>query len=222
MTLRSIIFDLDGTLTNFNIKTREAKMAFLERVKQMGVSSRFLTLDRPMEILLRYLEKNHGLDRDLLLKLADECFSPYELAAAENAKLKPGAKTILSKLKTLGYELGIASNNCRECIEIVLRKFELADFFSEVVTRNDVKRLKPHEEMIFEIMRRLKVKPWETVYVGDSIADIVAGKRAGVITVAIKNRRSFLRLPAKIYPDFAINELGELIEVVKHLEERSF
>jgi len=222
MTLRSVVFDLDGTLTHFNIKTRDAKIAFLRRIREMGINSRFLTLDRPVEILLRYLEKSHGLDRDFLLKIADECFSPYEVEAAERAELKPEARAILGKLKTLGYKLGIASNNCRECIEIVLRKFELVDFFNEVVTRNDVKRLKPHEEMLFEVMRRLKVKPWETVYVGDSIADVVAGKRAGTFVVAIENKHSVTRLPAKIYPDFVIENLNELTGVIKLLEERSF
>jgi len=222
MSLKGVIFDLDGTLTHFNIKTKEAKTAFLKKVRAMGVRSKLLAPDRPMEILLRYLETYHGLNRDLLMKIADECFSPYEMEAAERAELKPKARSVLSKLKSLGYELGIASNNCRECIDRVLRRFRLEDFFTGVVTRNDVKRLKPHEEMLFEVMRRLRIKPWEAIYVGDSIADVVAGKRAGVYVVAIKDSGSSIKLPAKIRPDYVIEDLGGLVDVVKHLEERSF
>ena len=85
-----------------------------------------------------------------------------------------------------------------------------------------MKRLKPHEEMLFEVMRRLRIKPWEAIYVGDSIADVVAGKRAGVYVVAIKDCGSSIKLPAKIRPDYVIEDLGGLVDVVKHLEERSF
>jgi len=220
MGVKGVVFDLDGTLTYFNVRMREAREAFLRRIKSLGVGSRLLTPDRPLEIIIRYLERRHGLSRDLLMRLADESFTPYELEAAETAELRPEARLVLDRLKSMGYRLGIASNNCRICVDRVLRRLGLEGYFAAVVTRNDVRRLKPHEEMIVEAVGRLGIEPREAVYVGDSIVDVVAGRRAGALVALLRGGSSSTMLPARTRPDYVLKDLEDLIQAIEG--ERSF
>jgi len=60
-----------------------------------------------------------------------------------------------------------------------------AKFFSYILGRNHVRNMKPDPEGIFFIMNAVGAKVSETVMIGDTYVDILAGKRAGVKTVAV-------------------------------------
>jgi phosphoglycolate phosphatase len=53
-----------------------------------------------------------------------------------------------------------------------------------VVCGDTTPHAKPHPEPLFEAARRLGLAPSECVYVGDDERDIVAGRAAGMRTVA--------------------------------------
>ena len=219
MNVRGVIFDLDGTIIRFSPKIAEAKKLFLQKLKELGIDSPLITRERPIEIILRYLERTGKAGRKQLMKIANDCFLPYEKSAVEEAELRPGAGRVLRKLKELDYRVGLVSNNSKVGVELALKRFNLRVFFDDIVTREDVQWLKPHEEPLLTAMKNLDVKPWETVYVGDSVLDVVAGKRAGALVVMISSdARESLRVPARVSPDYLIKGLEELIDVVKSLE----
>lgn len=60
-----------------------------------------------------------------------------------------------------------------------------AKFFSYILGRNHVRNIKPDPEGIFLIMNTVGAKASETIMIGDTYVDILAGKRAGVKTVAV-------------------------------------
>ena len=218
MGIKGVLFDLDGTIVSFSPEIAEAKLVFLKKLRQIGVHSPLLSFQRPMEVILRYLERSRGLDREYLMNMANECFLPYERRAADEAKLTPGVDFLLRKLKHLDYKLGLVSNNSRMAVDLVLRKFELYDRFDDVVTRDDVRWLKPHEEPLITAMSNLKIKPWETIYVGDSAVDVIDGKRAGTIVVSFSNDSSYIKIPARMDPDYVIGKLEDLIGIIKLIE----
>jgi len=52
--------------------------------------------------------------------------------------------------------------------------------FDIVLCAGEVNPPKPHPETILTICRQLSIPPQETVVIGDTVADMVMGKRAGV------------------------------------------
>ena len=64
---------------------------------------------------------------------------------------------------------------------------------------DDVKRRKPAPDMILKACKMLKVKPKNTILVGDTINDMIAGKRAGCVTMGYK-----------IKGDYTVNNLRKI------------
>lgn len=215
MGIDAVIFDLDGTLTDFSLRMLDARREFIERIRRMGVDLGALDEHKPAEIIITYLERFRGVPREYSRTVLDECIEPYELEAAERAGLRDGGARVLEKLRSAGYRLGLASNNSRRCIEIVLTRLGLRGFFDAVVSRDDAARLKPHEEVVVKAMDRLNALPRRTVYVGDSAVDVIAGKRAGAHVVAIAGGADPREKLLESGADYIINKLDDLIGVVE-------
>jgi len=222
MSVEAVIFDLDGTLIEADLRMREAKIEFLKRLRMLGINSKAFNVRRPAETIIAYLERYHRVDREILLKVLEESFKPYEVEAAEKAKLRVGARRVLEKLKLIGCKLGLASNNSRRSVEMVLEKLGVENPFNAIVTREDVRRLKPHEEMLIKAVKRLGTAPWRSLYVGDSAADVIAGRRAGVHVAAILGGADSKDRLLKSRPNYLIEGLEEVLEVVRILERRTF
>ena len=220
MGIEVVIFDLDGTLIDSELRSEDAKRDFLRNLRDRGIDPGRVSPRRPAEIIITYLERYRSADRRFLMRVLEESFEPYEAEAAEKARLKPGVGEVLERLKAIGCRLGLASNNSRRSIERILRKFDLERLFSAVVSRNDVRRLKPHEEPILKVLKILGSTPWKALYVGDTIIDVIAGRRAGVHVATIADGGS----PPKSLAinGYTMRTLEDVFEVIRMLEERSF
>jgi len=224
MNIESILFDFDGTIIDSSLRIAEAKRDFLKRLKELGIDPGRISSRKPAELIITYLERYRAVDRGFLRQVLEESFKPYEMEAAEKASLRPGARKVLTKLRLIGYRIALVSNNSRTCINRVMERLDLEDLFDIVVSREDVRRLKPHEEPILKAVDRLKSAPWRSLYVGDSIVDVIAGKRAGTHVVALADIMSSDNPPTENshHPDYIIERLEDLLEVVRLLEKRDF
>jgi HAD superfamily hydrolase (TIGR01509 family) len=221
MGVDAIIFDLDGTLTSFSLRILDAKREFVKRIREMGIDLGALDERKPAEIIITYLERFQGFPREYSRRILDECIEPYELEAAEMARLRDNGRAVLERLKSVGYRLGLASNNSRRCIEIILMRLGIRGFFDAIVSRDDAVRMKPHEEIVIRAVEHLKTLPRKAVYIGDSAVDVIAGKRAGAHVVAIAGGADPRERLLESGADFIIDELDELLEVLKIIEQRA-
>ncbi len=98
----------------------------------------------------------------------------------------------------------------RIMMEFTLKPFGLENYFEELVTADDVQNSKPDPEGILLAVTRLGVKPRESMYVGDSPADIVAGRRAGVLTGAAMWSPENRGDPSKEQPDQEFRSVQQL------------
>ncbi|HCA43953.1 MAG TPA: phosphoglycolate phosphatase, partial [Bacteroidetes bacterium] len=71
---------------------------------------------------------------------------------------------------------------------------------------------KPNPGMILKLIDKYNLNPGETVMIGDMWKDIMAAKSAGIKSVFVKNSHSDLK---NSIPDFKINNLSELINIIK-------
>lgn len=158
--LRSIVFDLDGTLIDspLNFDLIRQALAIPEG-----------------EYILEYIE---SLDESLR-KEKHRLLEDIEVAAAKEAVLIEGAAEILHLAKKSGIPTAIFTRNCRAVTDIVLSTFTLP--VSQVITRDDAKA-KPDPEGLNMLLKSWKLKPLEMLYVGDYRFDVECGKKAGVRT----------------------------------------
>ena len=83
------------------------------------------------------------------------------------------------------YDLAIVTTRSRSDTQRFLEAFDLESCFGAIVTRQDVRRLKPHPESVRSAAEQLGHPPHQCIVVGDTTVDIQAGKRAGALTVGV-------------------------------------
>ncbi len=185
MSVKAVIFDLDGTLI-------ELKLDFAKIRRILGVRGRYI------------LESIIG-DRERRKKL--ETLKRFEVEAAKRARPARDACKVLRRLKRDGIKICIVTRNCRESVDVAVRKLGVKPDF--IVTREDC-RPKPSPVPVKLCLKRLGLKPEDCIVVGDYLFDVIAGKRANVKTAIIINRRNvrYARLS-----DYVLKRLGDLLKV---------
>ena len=147
----------------------------------------------------------------------------------------------LEKLHALGYLIGFATGRVYKEATYPLKMYGLLDYFSEqhISTYDDVERAearlrnrgdqtllsKPHPFpfLVAKDRNRAEIdnKSQDFVVVGDSTSDILGGRAAGALTVAVMTgaRTSKARtLLAQSNPDFTIEDMTKLPDLLEHLD----
>ena len=125
-------------------------------------------------------------------------------------KLFPESKITLKKLKKEKIKLGLISNSTKFIVNLILKHNKIKNYFDVIMTLEDVKKRKPAPDMIILACKKLKIKPENAILVGDTKNDMLAGKRAGCITVGYR-----------IKGEYKIDNLNEILNMLS-TENRKF
>lgn len=130
----------------------------------------------------------------------------------------PHMHETLRTLRDLGYKMAVVTNSRRAVVEPVLTRWQMNDLFDLIVTIEDVSYGKPDPQMIHHALNGLNVSPSEAFIMGDSKSDVVAGKRAGLKTIAFAPEENwkYLALDAlrSTQPSHLIHSFADLREVL--------
>ena len=192
MTIKAVIFDLDGTIT-------KPFFDFDAIRQEMG-------LDKKAGPILEAMEKMTPKQR----KLAEKILHRYERQAVEKSRLNIGARKTLSSLRKAGIKIGILTRNKRHNVFAVAVKYNLQ--FDEVVDRDDGP-VKPDGFGVTELCRRFGVKPKEPLVVGDYLFDLLCAKAAGAAPVLLANHHRADEFEK--YADFTIKKIGQILDIVR-------
>ena len=124
-------------------------------------------------------------------------------------KVFPGVAEMLG---ALGGRKSTATIKTSQTTRAVLEQFGLIQHFDHV-QGTDGFPAKPEPDVILASIRALNVSPEACLLVGDSAADMEAGKRAGVRTCAVKWGYGDPQEMAKWQPDYWIDEPRQLLAV---------
>jgi HAD superfamily hydrolase (TIGR01549 family) len=189
MGIKGLIFDLDGTIVNvpYNWSRINAELG---------------THGIPILTYLGGLEEPDKSRKWEILK-------KYEDEATQRAQLKKGMKEFLSSLSQKGVRKALVTNNSRENVEFLLRKFGLA--FDLVISRESG-LWKPSAVPFLEVQKRLALKKEECAVVGDSLFDVQAAKGAGIERVFLltQGKEKFFGTGAEIFT--SVEALQQRIE----------
>jgi phosphoglycolate phosphatase len=183
--VKAVLFDLDGTLIDSapDLGAAADKMR-LDR----GLTSLDYKLYRPMAGAgaRGMLEVAFGMgpDHAEYELYREEFLSNYERAMTVRTTIFDGVPELLTALQQRGLLWGVVTNKHQRFTIPLTRQMPLFDSAKAVVSGDTMSHPKPHPAPLLEGARLLGLPPEACWYVGDDERDIVAGKAAGMPTVA--------------------------------------
>lgn len=182
---RAVLFDLDGTL--------------LDSAPDLGAAADKMRTDRglPSLALACYRPMAGAGARGMLGvafgiepaapefdALREEFFRNYEARMLLHTRAFEGVGELVGALRNRQLAWGVVTNKSKRFTEPLTAAMPLFASAGAIVSGDTTPHAKPHPEPLFEAARRLGVEPAHCIYVGDDERDIVAGRAAGMRTVA--------------------------------------
>ncbi|GEN89814.1 HAD family hydrolase [Oceanobacillus sojae] len=216
--MKAIIFDFDGTLADTLPICFYAFQAVFKEFDNMEVTSdQIKTMFGPSETgIIRENLKNSNHEK------ATELY--YEKYSEKHRELVLDNKKIndlLLQLKRDGYKLGIVTGKARRSLLISLECLKMNDLFDVIITGDDVAIPKPHPEGVNKALEQLNVKNTEAVFLGDSEADILAGKQANVHTIGVQWLPNYQTLEFRIQPDQMFSSVDDFIQYLQTIDRNN-
>ncbi len=216
LQLKAVILDMDGTITRFNIDYMEARRVALELLAEMNLLTPDMNEQFSIYLMLKRLR--HSLDADTFAALRRRLYGlleGVEEKAAKEVTLYPGVLDTLSDLRKRHLDLGLVTNNGRRGTNLTLKRLNLSEVFSSVVTRDDCEEMKPDAGPVRRVLLELAANVDNTILVGDGVMDIEAARAAGLPCAAVATGPFTGERLLKAEPDYllgSVNDLPELIE----------
>lgn len=191
MHVKAVIFDLDGTLANFNLDYKTVRAEVKSYLVKRGVPASALSVKESVFEMLRKTEifaRNSDKPAKFLEEVRSESLAmteKYELEAAASTSLMPGAVETLKALRRMNLKIGLCTINSEKAVNYILNRFGIADLFDITVPRNKVNQFKPHPEHIETALKALGTSATDTVIVGDSVTDMQSAKELKAVAVGL-------------------------------------
>lgn len=211
--ITALLYDLDGTLIN---SQRDIALAFQHALRQVT--------DGPLpaeEAIARYIgkplvEMAQELGYPLTPPQATtflEAYRPYYATfGTRHTRPYPG---VLETLRALAaYPCGIVTTKTQAQAETIVQQLDMTAFFHHIQGGVPGLRLKPAPDAVLIALEALRCVPEQTLMVGDTTADILAGKAAGLRTCAVTYGFGDAEALRACEPDYTIDTFQELVELV--------
>jgi 2-phosphoglycolate phosphatase len=183
--IKAILFDLDGTLLDsapdlieaLNWLRGQEGLAPLDTLAMSRYVSHgahgILTAGMPAASEVRFAEwKSLFLQR-------------YAAVGYCQSRLYPGISAVLSHLRMKQIPWGIVTNKSAALTLPILKSIGLDSEVGCVVCGDTLQHSKPHPAPVLHACAQLGIQPSDTLFAGDDVRDIQAGRRAGTMTAAI-------------------------------------
>lgn len=170
-----IIFDYDGVLVDtFPLACSAYYAIFKEFNIKNNVSTEqfrdFFEVDWTKNLAVLGISKKKDIEKCELI------FRGIVADPNRSVKIYPKIEPVLKELKNKGYKMAVLSNNYEDIIKTHLEKNKILHYFDRIV---DAKYgLKPSPVGILKLLAEMKLKPEETVMIGDMDGDILTAKNA--------------------------------------------
>jgi phosphoglycolate phosphatase len=126
------------------------------------------------------------------------------------SKPYPYVEEVLKDLKNKGKNLGVITNKYEDLSIQILKELNLLNFFDVVVGGDTTSEKKPNPMPVFHALEKINTDSKNAIIIGDSEADILAGKNAGIKTCLVTYGFGKLGIAKKYNPDFIINSFKEV------------
>jgi phosphoglycolate phosphatase len=218
--VRTVIFDLDGTLADTSGDLIAAANAcframgagdVLDPLRDAGTAFHG---GRAM-LRLGFARIGQAADEAAVDRYYDDLLAAYERAIDVHTVLYPGALEAVGALSEAGFRVGICTNKPEPLAELLTARLGVRDAFASLVGAGVLPR-KPDAAPFVEAVRRAGGDPARALLVGDTETDFRTARAAGVPAVLVTFGPEGERVAA-LEPEAAIGHFDELPEVATRL-----
>jgi phosphoglycolate phosphatase len=188
--VQAVLFDMDGTLaeTDEEYLRRLVRLArplrfFFGRAGEARVLRRWMMASEGMASFLLSVPDRLGIDEPLAA-LTDRLAGWRGLGRPGAFHAVQGVPAMLARLAKR-YPLAVVSSRDRRGTLAFLDQWNLQPHFAAIITALSAARMKPHPAPVYAAAKALGVAPEKCLMVGDTRADILAGRRAGAQTAGV-------------------------------------
>lgn len=188
--MRTVIFDLDGTLAD---TSGDLIAAANHCFDGLGLSAR-LDPQRDAGVALRGgramltlgLEREFGHAEDAILDSQYQVLlDAYESAIDVHTKLYPGVMEAVDQLRRDGFAVGICTNKPEFLAEQLMSKLGVRDAFASLIGADTLPVRKPDPKPFFEAVTRAGGDTARSCLVGDTLTDHSTARAAGVPSILV-------------------------------------
>ncbi len=180
MRTRAVLFDLDGTLVDsLPLIVRTYRQVFAEMGIPWGNDDVVKMIGLPL------IEIGRHFAREAAAHFEERYQYYYHRDLAVYTKLFPETLEMLEQLKKRRIKLGIVTSKGKPGTLRTTAFTGLDRIMDVIVTAHDVTRHKPDPEPLLKALKHLDIKPFRSLYVGDSRFDILTGRNAGARTLGV-------------------------------------
>ncbi len=210
--VRSVLFDLDGTLAD-----TAPDLAFALNQQRLARGMPELSI---VELRTHASSGARGLlhqgfgihpEDTGYVEMRDEFLNIYEKNLSRSSVLFPGVASLLDEIEARGLTWGIVTNKAERFTIPLLRALRLLDRAKCVICGDTTPYAKPHPAPLIEALSKIGATAAQCVYVGDDERDVQAGHAAGMSVVVV--RYGYLgngRPPEEWGADLFIDSAAEL------------
>lgn len=183
--IRALCADFDGTIADTRLDFGLMRQRVQEFAAQEGLDGRGLSAPYVLEMVAEIGEQL-GADSRRAARFRRRCramMCQMELAAAQGGRLFPGVREALAELSGRGLRIAVVTRNCRRAVEEFCKLHPFV--CHSLLTRDDVARVKPDPEHLWQALRALGVPPRQAAMIGDHPTDMQCGSAAGLRTVGV-------------------------------------
>jgi len=218
--MRTVIFDLDGTLADTsgdlisaaNSCFRSLGLGDLLDAKQDAGTA----LRGGRAMLTLGFSRVDGFGHDEVDRQYPNLLEAYAQDINSHTVLYPGAMDSVEQLKSAGYAVGIATNKPEGLAETLMQSLGVRDAFASLIGADTLPVRKPDPEHHFEAVRRAGGDPRQSLLVGDTATDRDTSRNAGVPSVLVTFGPGSDDVRA-LEPEATIDHFDELHAVVARL-----
>ena len=194
MAIRTVIFDLDGTIT--------------EQFLDFDAIRREMVLAQNAGAILEIMEKMPAPEQKRIRQILEK----HETRAIEQSRLNESVERTLELLRSGSINIGVLTRNRRSSALAIADKHNL--HFDAVIGRDDGP-VKPDAFGVLRLCRHFGNSPQDTLVVGDYLYDMMSAKAAGAISVLIKTHSQSEQFSK--YADFTISSLDEILQIIEDM-----
>ncbi|MFQ5698358.1 MAG: HAD family hydrolase [Myxococcota bacterium] len=250
MALGAVFFDFGGTLFSYSrVQGRAFYPILIDALERLGLDLEPRAAGRAYrkasaDAFEAYAPRPYYLHRDLFHETlrswvrslggdearADAVFLDWfherqRCLVRDGFELRSGCLEVLRALRAWGLHTAIVSNIDDDYLEPMVERAGLRAELDAWTSSEEARSCKPDPQIFRHALRKAGVRAREVLFVGDSPQHDIAGARSlGMATVLIREpgvaSPGGSGLPA-VAPDFTIEQLGELLPIVRDLRERA-
>jgi len=209
------IFDFEGTLVDFQWRLAPAEAELRRAFAGMGFGGEDFARGNyagMWNAAADQLEKQGRMAE--LRRALCPVYDRWDADALSRWAPRQGAAELLRGIAHKGLRAGMVSNIGRRALGQALGRFGYQRWLAPVVSRDEVTWMKPRAEGILRVLAEWRARPQEVLFVGDSRADVMGARAAGVAVAIVRGGECEESAFADDPPEHMVSRLEELAGLI--------